>query len=161
MGGIKQAADTALMQSLHVCRRPAEIYLVANSPQDLYHITGGPVRIVGLFAHCLTAQTAGFTSAIDIDGVAMETAPVVIDTVIGGVIVWPLNAAALAIIVPNLLCSQMPTLVTATQGQVGQVAGIGGANADIVQTINGNMDGNMAFYVLYYKMLPQSLIAVA
>jgi hypothetical protein len=161
MGGIKQAADTALMQSLHVCRRPAEIYLLANSPQDLYHITGGPVRIVGLFAHCLTAQTNTQDSSITIDNVAMQNAAVDIDTAIGGVIVWPLNAALLAVIIPNVLCNPMPTIATAIQGQFGTVAGIGGANADIIQTITGNLDGNMAFYVCYYKMLPQSLIAVA
>lgn len=148
---------------MEVAIRPGEIYLAANSPQNLFTIIGGPVWIKGLFAHALTVENSGNTTAIAICGVNMQTAPVVADSLVGDIIMWPLGVAGTQVIIPNLAIQPMPTLATEIIGQSGgQVAGIGSAGGNnIVQTIGGNLVSQLVFYVVYYRMNPDSEIVVA
>ena len=158
--GLKATLDTLVNHGLFVAYRPPEVYLLANSPEDLFQIVGGPVWIKGLFQHCITAQTNASTCGMAVNGINMQNAVLNINTVIGGIIIYPLNAAAGSIIIPNVLVNPLPTLAGFLIGSEGQVAGPGGAIEEIVQTISANLDGSIATYVLYYKMAPESLIVL-
>ena len=139
--------------------RPGEIYLLAAyNPGNLFTITGGPVWIKGMFAQAtVAAETTTATAAITINGVAAQNAAVNVDSALGDIIMWPLDAAATAVIIPNVAINPMPTLAGALVGNTGTVSGPG----DIALTVSANMDSTFVFYVVYYRMSPTSNIIVA
>ena len=140
--------------------RPGEIYLVADyAPGNLFTIVGGPVWIKGLFAHVtVLAENSGFTGAITINGVAAQTAAVVLDSTLNDIIMWPLEATGGSVIIPNVASNPMPTLGAVGNNFVGgQVSGPG----NIALTINGNLVSTLVFYVVYYRLNPDSEIVVA
>jgi len=162
--GLNTVIKRISLDIMQVAIRPAEIYLLAAyNPGSLFTIVGGPVWIKGLFAHAITAENSGNTVAIAICGVNMQNAAVVADSLIGDIIMWPLGAAATQVIIPNLAIQPMPTLASEIIGQSGgQLAGIGSAGGDnIALTVGGNLVSQLVFYVLYYRLNPNSEIVVA
>lgn len=156
--GLANTIKSVALDIMEVAKRPGEIYLVADyAPGNLFTIVGGPVWIKGLFAYVTgLAENSGFTGAITIDGVAAQNAAVVLDSTLGDIIMWPIEAAGGGVIVPNVAMNPMPTLAAALLGNTGQVAGPG----NIALTINGNLVSTLVFYVLYYRLDPDSEIVV-
>ena len=145
---------------MEVAIRPGQIYDVATyAPADLFDIVGGPVWIKGLFAHVtVLAENSGFTGLITINLVNAQTAAVVLNSTLNDIIMWPLEATAGSVIIPNVAANPMPTLGAVTNNFIGgQVAGPGA----IALTINGNLVSTLVFYVLYYRLNPNSEIVVA
>ena len=158
MGLSSTVKSTYLLQQ-EVVNRAGEIYLVADyAPGNLFTVVGGPVWIKGLFAHVtVLAENSGFTGAITINGVNAQNAAVVLDSTLNDIIVWPLDATATAVIIPNVAANPMPTLAAALLGNTGTVTGPG----DIALTINGDLVSTLVFYMVYYRMSPNSGIVVA
>jgi len=157
--GLNTVIKRISLDIMQVAIRPGEIYLVADyAPGNLFTVVGGPVWIKGLFAHVtVLAENSGFTGAITINGVNAQNAPVVLDSSLNDIIMWPLEAAGGAVIIPNVAINPMPTLAAALLGNTGQVTGPG----NIALTINGNLVSTLVFYVVYYRLHPDSEIVVA
>ena len=158
MGLSNIVKSTHLLQQ-EVAVRPGQIYLLAAfNPGNLFTIVGGPVWIKGLFAQAtVAAETTTATAAITVNGVAIQNAALNVDSALGDIIMWPLDAAGGAVIVPNVAINPMPTLAAALLGNSGTVSGPG----DIALTVSANMDSTFVFYVVYYRMSPNSQIVVA
>jgi len=144
---------------MEVVIRPGQIYLLAAfNPGNLFTIVGGPVWIKGLFAQAtVAAETTTATAAITICGLGAQFAAVDVDSDIGDIIMWPLEATAGSVIVPNVAINPMPPIGAATNFVTGTVAGAG----NIALTVSANMDSTFVFYVVYYRLSPDSNIVVA
>jgi len=157
--GLNTVIKRISLDIMQVAIRPAEIYLLADyNPGSLFTIVGGPVWIKGLFAQAtVAAETTAATAAITVNGVAIQNAALNVDSALGDIIMWPLDAAGGAVIVPNVAINPMPTLAAALLGNSGTVSGPG----DIALTVSADMDSTFVFYVVYYRMSPNSQIVVA
>jgi len=158
--GLGTTVKRISLDVMEVAIRPGEIYLSADyAPGNLFTIVGGPVWIKGLFAHVTVAlENSGFTGAITVCGVAMQTGAVVLNSSLNDIIMWPLEATAGSVIIPNVAANPMPTLGAVVNNFIGgQLAGPG----NIALTINGNLVSTLVFYVVYYRMDPNSEIVVA
>lgn len=157
--GLSSTIKKLSLDAMEVAIRPGEICLLANfNPGNLFTIQGGPVWIKGLFAQAtVAAETTTATAAITINGVAAQNAALNVDSGLGDIIMWPLDAAATGVIVPNVAINPMPPLAGALLGNTGIVSGPG----DIALTVGANMDSTFVFYVVYYRLHPDSEIVVA
>ena len=157
MGLSNQVKKTYLLQQ-EVVIRPAETYAIGT--HTLFNITGGPVWVTGLFGVLTEAIASGSTARHQINGVALDTAAVNINAAIGDVVLFPLDDTTTGIVVPAVAAASMPE-------PTGQVAGGGKVLAtstpgEIDLVIAGfNGDGDIVFYVVYYRMSPNSQIVVA
>lgn len=146
--------------AVQVISRPGEIYLVADyAPGNLFTITGGPIWIIGLFAHVtVLAENSGFTGAITISGVNAQNAAVVLDSTLNDIIMWPIEATGGSVIIPNVAANPMPTLGAGgnnfTAGQIAQAG-------NIALTINGDLVSTLVFYVVFKRLSPDSDIVIA
>jgi len=158
--GLANIIKKMSLDIMEVAIRPGEIYLVADyNPGDLFTIVGGPVWIKGLLAHAtVLGETSTNTGAITICGVAAQTAALNLDSTLNDIIMWPLEATGGSVIIPNVASNPMPTLGAVGNNFVGgQVAGPGA----IALTVGGNLTSTLVFYVLYYRLHPDSEIVVA
>ncbi len=157
--GFSTVVKRMSLDVMEVAIRPGEIYLLADyNPGNLFTITGGPVWIKGMFAQAtVAAETTTATAAITINGVAAQNAALNVDSGLGDIIMWPLDAAVGGVIVPNVAINPMPTLAGALLGNTGTVSGAG----DIALTVGANMDSTFVFYVIYYRLNPDSDIVLA
>ena len=145
--------------AMQVIARPGEIYLAAGSPVTLFTITGGPLWVIGLFAHVtVLGETSGFTGAIAISGVQAQNAAVVLNSTLNDIIMWPLEATAGSVIIPNFAATPMPTIGAGTNAfAAGQIAQAG----NIVLTHNGTLTSTLVFYVVFKRLHPDSDIVIA
>jgi len=158
--GLGATVKRISLDVMEVAIRPGEIYLVANyAPGNLFTIVGGLVWITGLFAHVtVIGETSGFTGAITINLVGAQTGAVILNSTLDDIIMWPLEATAGSVIVPNVASNPMPTTGAVVNNFIGgQLAGPG----NIALTINGNLTSTLVFYVVYYRMDANSEIVVA
>lgn len=157
--GLSNTVKRISLDVMEVVIRPGQIYDVATyAPGNLFTVVGGPVWIRGLFAHVtVLAENSGFTGAITINGVAAQNAAVVLDSTLNDIIMWPCEATGGSIIIPNVATNPMPTLGAAGNNFMGTVTSPG----NIALTINGNLVSTLVFYVVYYRMNPNSEIRLA
>ena len=162
--GLKQTVDTIYNQGLHVAYRPpgAALTIAAGGAHNLFQLVGGPAYVKGFFMYCDVTMAAASSFQLDICGVAAENATVVCNLVIGEMAVWPLQAAALSIIIPNVSNTPYPTLATEIQGESGGILiSPGAAGGDLFIMTLTAVDCpalSVSFFVLYYKMGPSTLI---
>ena len=157
MGAFSKTVKSLALDKLEVAVRPGEICLLANfNPGNLFTIAGGPVWIQGLFAQAtVAAETTTATAAITINGVAAQNAALNVDSGLLDIIVWPLEASVGSIIVPNVAINPFRTLGAIGNNMFGgQVSGPG----NIALTVGADMDSTFVFYVVYYRMSPESII---
>jgi len=158
----KSEIKLTAQQSMAVVYRPDEIYTVAANV--LFNIVGGPVWIHALFAVLaadLDGVAAGSTANFTINGVAVDNGAVpVAGGAVGQLMLCPLDDTATAPVVVNLPAVSLPSpaalvvgggkiLATNVPGEITLVVGV------------ADFDGACAFYCLYQKMAPQSLVVVA
>jgi len=159
-GGLGATVKRISLDVMEVAIRPGEIYALADyNPGNLFTIVGGPVWIRGLFAHVtVLAENSGNTGAITICGVGAQTAAVILDSTLNDIIMWPLEATGGSVIIPNVASNPMPSLGAVGNNFVGgQVAGPG----NIALTVNGDLVSTLIFYIVYYRLNPNSEITVA
>ena len=157
MGGFNKTVKSLALDKLEVAVRPGEICTLANfNPGNLFTIAGGPVWIQGIFAQAtVAAETTAATAAITINLIAAQNAAVNVNSGLLDIIVWPLEATALSVIIPNVAINPFRTLGAIGNFMYGgQVAGPGA----IALTVSANMDSTFVFYVVYYRMSPESII---
>ena len=162
--GLKQTVDTIFTQGLHTAYRPpgAALTIAAGGAHNLFQLVGGPAYVKGFFMYCDVAMAAASSFQLAICGVNAENATVVCNLAIGEMAVWPLQAAALSIIIPNVASTPYPPLATEIQGESGGILiSPGSAGGDIFVMTLTAVDcpaNTVSFFVIYYKMRPQTLI---
>lgn len=157
MGAFNKTVKSLALDKQEVAVRPGEICLLANfNPGNLFTIAGGPVWIQSIFAQAtVAAETTTATAAITVGGIAMQTAALNVDSGLLDIIMWPLEATAGSVIVPNVAINPFrPLGAVGNNFFGGQVAGPG----NIALTVGANMDSTFVFYVVYYRMAPESII---
>jgi len=136
--------------------------LTAPATGTILTITGGLVRIHGIYCYCNTALdvgAAGTTFLIAVNGVAMNApAFAVTGAIAGDIIAFPMIAVA-CVVGP---ATQMPTALalTAATGGVSTVAGP--VNGIILLTVGVAALGaaeQCTFYVEYERLTPTARIA--
>jgi hypothetical protein len=123
---------------------------------NAFAITGGPVWIKAILEYNDTLIAGATTTAITVGAVAMQVGAVAINGAANTMVVSPLDAA-IAKIAPALAV-QMPSLLGYATND-GVVASPG---VNITVTFAGVAMGaleNVSYYVVYYKLAPNSLIA--
>ena len=157
--GLKTEVDQILQQSLHVAYRPPEAAITA-APHNIFVLSGGPALVLAFFAYADTATGAASTFAVQALGVQLQNAALACNMPVGTMSMWPLHAAALAVIVPNVASTPCPTLATEIQGLQGVLLSPGSAAGDFfILTIGLLTVGFTSFFVVYYKLRPETLIA--
>lgn len=158
---LKTEIDQILNQSLQVAYRPPEGALtMAASPIDIFQLVGGPAYVTAFFAYADVATAAASTLQVTACGVNLEDAAVACNLLIGEMAVWPLFDVATAVIIPNVASTPCPTIETAILGMGGIMISENSAGGDLFELTVGNADtvGAMSFFVVYYKMRPETLI---
>lgn len=151
MSGLKQTVDSIWLGKLEVAYRPPQRYLIAGSPYTIFTISGGPVLIKALFAHTIEAMAAATTFAITVSGVAVDSGPVVVTSLINRLIVSPLDETILSPIVPNVAVSSIAAggfMLMAVPGNIS------------LAVAAANTSGDMTWYCAYYRMSPAAMIAL-
>jgi len=158
--GLKTEVDQILQQSLHVAYRPPEAGLTIAA-HNLFVLSGGPALVLAFFAYADTATAGASTLQVTACGVNLENAAVACNLLIGEMAMWPLQPAALSIIIPNVASTPCPTLATQIQGQQGLLMSPGSVAGDFfVLTVGAAIAaGFLSFFCVYYKLRPETLIA--
>jgi hypothetical protein len=155
----KSEIELIAQQSLAVVYRPDEVYL--NGANVLFNIVGGPVWIHALFAVLaadLDFAVAGATANFTINGIAVDAGPVAVaGGALGQMMVCPLDDTGAGPVVVNLPAVSNPSPAGRWRVIATNVPG------DITLVVGGGVDfdGACAFYCLYQKVAPQSLVVVA
>jgi hypothetical protein len=150
-------------QSMAVVYRPDEIYTFVGA-NVLFNIVGGPVWIHGLFAVLaddLDAGAGGGTANFTINGVAVDNGPVAVaGGALGDLLLCPLDDTATGAVIVNVpaLCLPDPATLLVGGGKI-LATDVPGEITLVVGT--AAFDGACAFYCIYQKMAPQSLVVVA
>jgi len=112
--------------------------------------------------HAEAAMGAASSFQVTACGVVMENAAVVCNLLIGEMAVWPLTTGAGNVIVPNIAASPNPPLASELLG-VNKLLVAPGAAAgnNFVCTVAAVIcpANTVAFYCVYRKLRPQSLIS--
>lgn len=140
--GLVNKVNAIELYRLKMAFRPAAAYgAIANT---IFTIRGGPVLIVGLFGHVVTAPfgAGGTTGFFTIAGVPADSGAVAIASAANTLIVSPLDDAALAPIIPNVAARNMPL-----------IEGFLAVPGNIVLTLAvAATVGTVAWYCLYYAV---------
>lgn len=159
--GLKQTVDSIHGMSLHTAYRPVGAALPIAAT-NIFTLSGGPVLIIGFFMHAEAAMGAASSFQVTACGVVMENAAVVCNLLVGEMAVWPLTGGAGNVIVPNIAASPYPPLASELLGVDKLLLAPGAAAGNnFVCTVAAVIcpANTVAFYCIYYKLRPQSLIA--
>jgi hypothetical protein len=161
MAGLKQTVDSIYHQSLQVAYRPPGAAL-GIAAHNIFQLTGGPAYVKGFFAYCNVTMAAASTFQVSACGVVLENAAVVCNLVVGEMAVWPLAGGAGNVIIPNVSNTPYPPLATTLLGMTGGILlSPGSAAGDLfILTVGAVICpiNTVSFYVIYYKMAPETLI---
>lgn len=157
--GLNTVIKRMSLDIMQVAIRPPQVYPIAAAA-PIFTIAGGPVWIKGLFFYADEAVDnagTGTTMEIQICGVPADSAvPTAIATPVNGICVWPLVTGVVP--VPNVLANPMPTLLAVAANCLGQLASPGDITLEVT---TASTVGMCSFYVLYYRMHPDSEIVIA
>lgn len=140
--GLESKINAIELYRLKVAFRPAVAYnALANT---IFTIQGGPVLIVGLFGHVITAPfgAGGTTGTFAISGRTVDSGAVPIASAANTLIVSPLDDAGLRPIIPNVVANNLPL-----------IEGIVAVPGNIVITLAvAATVGTVAWYCVFYAM---------
>ncbi len=163
--GLKSEVSSILNQSLHVAVRPPTVAAMGIAAHNIFTLSGGPAFVRGFFMYANVAMGAASSWQLTICGVIAENGgAAVANLLVGEMAIWPLHGAAAAdVTVPNVANAPYPPIATQILGlNNGILISPGSAAGDIfVMTVGAVIcpAATVSFYVLYHKMLPQTLIA--
>lgn len=158
--GLKSEVSEIREMALHTAYRPVGAAL-AIAATNIFTLSGGPVLIEAFFMHAEAAMGAASSFQCTACGVVMENAAVVCNQLIGEVAIWPLTTGAGNVIVPNIAAGPLPPLASELLGVDKLLVAPGAAAGDnFVMTVAAVIcpANTVAFYVVYRKLRPQSLI---
>lgn len=128
----------------------------AAGAYNAFAITGGPVWIKAVLEYNDTAIAAATTTTLAVGAVGLDVGALTIQGAINTLVVSPLDAAVAKI--AAALAVQMPSLL----GFATNIGVVASPGVNITVTFAGVALGaaeNVSYYVVYQKLLPQSLIA--
>ena len=159
--GLRTEVSEIRQQSMTVAYRPQGIALQIAAV-NIFTLSGGPVLIEAFFALAENAIGAASTYQVTACGVVMENAAVACNLLVGEMAVWPLTTGAGNVIVPNLAASPYPPVASELLGVQQLMVAPGAAAGDnFVLTVGAAITpaNTVAFYCLYRKLRPESLLS--
>jgi len=138
--GLKGEVDVLSYARQKVAVRPAAAYGIAAN--TIFTISGGPVMLMALFGHVITAIVAAPTATFTVSGVAVDSGAVVVTSGVNTFIVCPLDDAGIAAVVPNVAATNILAAdpLVAVPGNI------------VVTIAVAPTGGTIAWYCVYYSL---------
>lgn len=138
--GLKGQVDILTYARQMVAVRPAAAYGIAAN--TIFAVSGGPVMLLALFGHVITAIAGVPTATFTVCGVAVDSGATVITSGAGTFIVCPLDDSGLSAIVPNVAARNIlvANALIAVPGNI------------VVTIAAAPTVGTIAWYCVYYAV---------
>ena len=149
---MKSVAEALYLNQDNTVFRVAQNYTVLGSPYNLFTISGGAVWIKLLAARITANAAGGTTFDVTVNGVAVDSGPVVVGGAVGSIIIIPLDSTATATIVNADATSQ---IVWATSDNT-MIAGTSGGA--VIQLAVAVATITVEWTCIYRRLSPSALI---